>query len=270
VPASPISRKFGASNPPCTRGELGEAQPGLTPKLVSPSMALRHHLMKLLLRLAGLAAIFACLLPVVRGAETNHNFAKWEREIAAFERSDATNPPAPGGCLFIGSSGIRFWKTLAADFPDQRVINRGFGGSEIVDSTHFADRIVFPYAPRLIFLRAGGNDLWAGKPVAEVVNDFKDFVAKVHGRLPDAKIIFISLSPSIARWKQHDQELAVNALAREFAATQPYLHYINDYDMALGPDGTPRPELYVADKLHFNAAGYKLLAATVRAGWPAN
>ena len=33
-------------------------------------------------------------------------------------------------------------------------------------------------------------------------------------------------------------------------------------------DGTLRPELYVADKLHFNAEGYQLLAATVRAAWP--
>ncbi len=206
---------------------------------------------------------------VALGQATNHNFQVWEREISAFERSDATNPPPKGACLFIGSSTIRFWKSLAQDFPDQPVINRGFGGSQIVDSTHFADRIIAPYAPRLIFLRAGGNDLWLGKkPVGEVFADFKDFAATVHAKLPAAEIVYISNSPSIARWTQHEKEKAVNDLVRDYAQGKPWLHYIETYPIVFGADGKPRPELFVADKLHFNAAGYQLLAAAVRAQWP--
>ena len=53
-----------------------------------------------------------------------------ESEIAAFEAMDRTNPPPKDALLFIGSSTIRKWATLAGDFPDQRVINRGFGGSK--------------------------------------------------------------------------------------------------------------------------------------------
>ena len=55
--------------------------------------------------------------------------------------------PPKGAILFIGSSSIRKWNTLADDFPDRKVINRGFGGSHIIDSVHFADRIVWPYEP---------------------------------------------------------------------------------------------------------------------------
>src|SRR5437660_1738407 len=91
-----------------------------------------------------------------------HNFAKWEKEISAYEASDRTNAPPKGGIVFIGSSTIRLWKTLPQDFPGYNVINRGFGGSEIIDSAHFADRIIFPYEPRMVLLRAGGNDLSAG------------------------------------------------------------------------------------------------------------
>src|SRR5438876_9765740 len=83
-------------------------------------------------------------------AEASHNFDKWEKDIAAFEQSDRTNPPPKGALLFIGSSTIGRWKTLAKDFPKHRVINRGFGGSEIVDSTHFAQRIIFPYDPQVV------------------------------------------------------------------------------------------------------------------------
>ena len=38
--------------------------------------------------------------------------------------------------------------------------------------------------------------------------------------------------------------------------------------MVLGPDGQPRPELFVADQLHFSAAGYDLLAGKIRPDLP--
>ena len=88
------------------------------------------------------------------------------------------------------------WKTLADDFPDHKVINRGFGGTEIVDSTHFADRLIFPHEPKQIFLRAGGNDIHAGRLPREVAADFAEFVRVVHARLPKAEILFIGLSPA--------------------------------------------------------------------------
>ena len=93
------------------------------------------------------AVFFQFAAPPGFGAEGRHDFEKWEKEIAAFEQTDRTNPPPRGALLFIGSSTIRFWKTLAQDFPGQHVINRGFGGSEIADSTHFAGRIVFRRCP---------------------------------------------------------------------------------------------------------------------------
>ena len=206
---------------------------------------------------------FSALRPAL-GAELNHNLDRYASEIAAFEQQDRTNPPPKGGLVFTGSSTIRRWSTLAQDFPGQSVLNRGFGGSEIVDATHFAERIIFPYEPKMVFLRAGGNDLWAGKSPEEVFADFKAFVAKIRTRLPETDIIFISLSPSIARWKQADKEKAVNRMIEEYVRQASHLKYIDTWSIPLGPDGQPRPEMFVADKLHFSPAGYKLLVERVR------
>ena len=212
-----------------------------------------------------LAFTFLVLLsPAAKGADTNHNFARWEKDIAAFEQVDATNLPPKGGVEFIGSSTIARWKTLAQDFPGQPVFNRGFGGSEIVDSTHFAPRVIFPYVPKTIVLRAGGNDLWAGKTPEQVFADFQEFTAVVHAKLPETEIVFLSLSPSLARWKQHEQEKEVNRLVKDFIGQTPHLKYLETYDLPLGADGQPRAELFVADKLHFNADGYQLLTERLR------
>ena len=198
-------------------------------------------------------------------ADPAHDFGKWEKDISTFEQIDRTNPPPKGAWLFIGSSTIRFWKTLSEDFAGHLVINRGFGGSEIVDATHFADRIIFPYEPRKVFLRAGGNDLWAGKTPQEVFADFKDLVSNIHGKLPETEVIFISLSPSIARWQQADKEKMVNQMIEKYARGVAHVKYVDMWSVPLGSDGKPRPELFLPDKLHFNGEGYKLLVERMRA-----
>src|SRR5688572_9279789 len=133
---------------------------------------------------------------------SSHDFAKWEKAVAAFEAADKTTPPPKGAVLFVGSSTIVRWKSLADDFPATSVLNRGFGGNQIKDCTHYADRMIFPYEPSAIFLRAGGNDINAGWPVESVFADFKAFVAKVRGRFPGLPLYFISLSPTIKRLEQ--------------------------------------------------------------------
>jgi lysophospholipase L1-like esterase len=197
-----------------------------------------------------------------------HDFEKWEKEVAAYEAADRANPPPKGAVLFIGSSTIRLWKTLAEDFPDHKVINRGIGGSEIVDSTHFAERIIFPYEPRQIFLRAGGNDIHAGRLPEEVAADFAAFVEKVHARLPKTEIVYIFVNPAPARWGENDKYRDLNRRIREMALHIPRVSSVDAYDISLNSEGQARHELFVADKLHLSAEGYKLLAERVRPYMP--
>lgn len=193
-----------------------------------------------------------------------HDFARWEKDIAAFEAADRENPPRKGGILFLGSSTILRWKTLAEDFPAHPVINRGFGGSEIVDSTHFADRIIFPYVPKQIFLRAGGNDIHAGKTPKEVAQHFADFARTVHARLPKTEIVYIAVNPAPARWGETDKYRALNKKIRKLAVKTPRVSFVDAFDISLDPNGRARLELFVDDQLHFNADGYRLLTERVR------
>ena len=193
-----------------------------------------------------------------------HDFAKWEKDIAAFEKSDAVNPPPKHAVLFIGSSGIVRWKTLAADYPGTTILNRAFGGNQIADSTHFANRMIFPYEPRMIFIRAGGNDIHAGRPPEEVFNDYKVFVSTVRAKLPEVPIAYIGLSPSPSRWNEKPAGDKLNALISAYVKEQKNLIFIDDTRISLDSDGKIRPELFVEDLLHFNEAGYKLMAEAVR------
>lgn len=213
----------------------------------------------------GLITAVALAIGVSLPAAQRSGSARWERAIEAFEKADKRSPPPPGAVLFIGSSSIRFWKTLAADFPQYRVINRGFGGSQIVDSTTFADRIVIPYRPSVIILHAGSNDLAAGKSPEQVFADYKAFVAKVRGALPETPIAFLAINPTPSRWAQADKQQETNRLIREYVAGKKGLAFIDLWEALLGPDGRPREDLHVRDRLHPNAAGYKIRARLITA-----
>jgi lysophospholipase L1-like esterase len=196
--------------------------------------------------------------------ESSSKSSKWEKSITDFEKADLKNPPPKGGIEFVGSSSIRKWVTLEKDFAGYPVFNRGFGGSQIIDTYNFASRIILPYAPKMIFFHAGDNDLSAGKTPEMVFEDFKSLAAVIHIKLPNTELFYISLKPSEKRWKNHEDEENVNKKIQEFASTHPRIHYIDTYNMVIDAQGKPRPELFAEDQLHLNEAGYKLLAEKVR------
>lgn len=187
----------------------------------------------------------------------------WEDQIRAYEEADKINPPPQNAIVFVGASGIRKWHSLQQDFPDYTVLNRGFGGSQMVDSVHYADRIVIPYHPKLIVVQAGGNDLASGKSPQQVLADFKAFVQKVRAALPKTRIAFLSVNPSPERWALAARQQETNRLVKEYINIGSGLDYINFWDAMVGPDGKPRADLF-CDRLHNNAVGYKIRAAVVR------
>lgn len=189
-------------------------------------------------------------------------------EMNAFLKADQKQMPPAGAVLFMGSSSIRMWDT-AHDFPELPVINRGFGGSQIFESTLYADRIAVPYKPKIIVFCAGTNDLaYGNKTPPQVLQEYKDFVAKIHAALPDTRIVYISINPTVSRWKQEAETLESNHLIEEWifennSKTQK-LNYINSHAVLLTADGRPPADLLRDDKLHFNAKGYQAWTAIVK------
>lgn len=179
----------------------------------------------------------------------------WEADMQRFEAADAQSTPPRGGLLFIGSSSIRFWDTLAQDFPGVPVINRGFGGSELRDSTWYADRIIVPYAPRQILIYAGDNDLNAGRTPQQLRADFIAFVERVRRDLPKAKIAYISNKPSPSRAQLLPVQRAANTLIAA-EAERLGVDYIDIFTPMLDASGQPDESLFIEDRLHMNRAGY--------------
>ncbi|MCA9273796.1 MAG: hypothetical protein KDA31_12220 [Phycisphaerales bacterium] len=179
-----------------------------------------------------------------------------EGEIEAYERADAQAMPDKGQVLFIGSSSVRMWKTLAEDMAPAPVINRGFGGSKTPEVLAVVDRIVFPYEPSVIVYYCGDNDLGTDNTDAEsAVAGFIQFAELVHERLPKTKILYMSIKPSVARWSNWEAMTRANVLVARYCGRHEHAYYM-DLATPLLKNGEPDPSLFKEDGLHLNAVGY--------------
>ena len=166
--------------------------------------------------------------------------------------------------VFVGSSTIRLWDTLAEDFAPIPVINRGFGGSTVAQVTGYAHRIVWPYKPRLIVLYSGDNDLARGNSPESVFADYEEFVTLTHQHLPRTRIALVSTKPSPARIHMLEAVRTLNGLLYEFTQRDGRLVFIDLFSVMLGADGKPRQELFGPDGLHLSRAGYELWTEVIR------
>ena len=210
---------------------------------------------------AAAAVSLAGVLAVCLSAQTAE---RWDAAIQKFEDQDKVSPPPQNGIVFIGASSIVRWN-LPEYFPElgAKAINRGFGGSQSVDSVRYVERIVVPYHPRIVVYYAGDNDVEANVPAREIAHQFELFDQKVHAALPQTKIIFISIKPSIRRWKWIDTIRSANATVKAYCAKEKHLVFMDIEQQMLGADGKPNPTLLVADGLHMTPAGYRIWTAAL-------
>lgn len=217
------------------------------------------------MRLAFLSAIllsFTTLL-AARAEEQAAKPNRWEKAIQAFERQDEAKRPAKDGIVFVGSSSIRMWD-LKKSFPKLDAINRGFGGSEVSDAIHFAERIILKHEPRVVVVYAGDNDIAKGKSPERVRDDYQELVAIIHAKLPETHVAYIAIKPSIKRWSLVDKMRAANKMIIELTEKDERLAFVNIDKPMIGNDGMPRKELFIADGLHLSDKGYELWSSLVK------
>jgi lysophospholipase L1-like esterase len=190
----------------------------------------------------------------------------WKRAIHRFGKSDLVAPPTPGVIVFIGSSSINFWKSLAQDMAPLSVVNRGFGGSQMAHVTYYATKIVLPYLPRAVVVYAGENDLsWPWRKTPEtILGDFQEFVRLMHSHLPSPWIYFISIKPTPLRWKQREEQRRANQIIEDFCLTKSQVQFVDVSNAMLDSSGKPRHDLCRWDGLHPSARCYDLWRSIIR------
>ena len=200
--------------------------------------------------------LLCSLLLLSLQASPNPDPTRFAKAMATFEKEDASRKSIADLTLFTGSSSIRMWKSLTSDFPDHKVLNRGFGGSHISDVLHYFDVVVARHKPKTIVLYCGENDLWSGKPPKQVFADFLEFTRRVHALQPKTKIHYLGAKPSPKRLSKWEIYQTCNHLIADHAAKDKRLNFVDVSKAMLDKVGQPLPDIWLKDKLHMNATGY--------------
>jgi|HubBroStandDraft_1064217.scaffolds.fasta_scaffold01143_12 lysophospholipase L1-like esterase len=190
-------------------------------------------------------------------------------EVLWFRVKDRARPPPLGAVVFTGSSTIAHWRFLADDMAPLPVVNRGINGARLSQIAHYADQLVLPHRPRAVVLYAGENDL-AGflgsrrQSPEEVLAAFQSLCEKIHARLPEVTVDFISIKPTRARAASATAFQRANALVKQACAVDPRLNFIDAVPALLGADGRARSDVFEVDGIHLNEEGYRILTSVVR------
>lgn len=166
--------------------------------------------------------------------------------------------------LFTGSSSIRFWTSLHADFPTANVLNRGFGGSQMTDLVGYVDQLIVPYSPKQIFIYEGDNDIAADKNTTDILFDADRLLVAISKQLHrKVQVFFISAKPSILRWQLRDKYADFNGKLEAWTKKKKKVTYIDVWTPMLDADGKVMADLFIEDGLHMNKKGYEIWAKAI-------
>ena len=171
---------------------------------------------------------------------------------------------AGGSTVFTGSSTIRMWKGLEETFPQENLINTGFGGSKASDLEKHLFPLVLKFEPSRVFIYEGDNDLWANVPVADILQSLNNIVTRIHLVNPAIEVFLIGAKPSPSRWEKKENYVIFNQMLKEYSLAKEKVEFVDTWKALTDAQGNPRPELYIQDQLHLNAEGYVIWAEIFR------
>jgi hypothetical protein len=180
---------------------------------------------------------------------------KFEQEINQFVKDDSLNGRKQFNVVFTGSSSFRRWYTLTKDFSPTPTVNRGFGGSKVLDLVYYADTYLYKLKPRFMFVYVE-NDLPMNSSKS-IILLFKYLEQVYHNKLPDTKIVFCSVKKSISRRAHWTKIDALNNYLSANLTKNINCGYLELNKVLFDESGKPKGQYYVSDSLHLNEKGYE-------------
>jgi len=173
------------------------------------------------------------------------------------------HPEPQNAILFAGSSIFHFWTSLAADMAPLPVVNQAFPGARMESVLRAAEKLIFPYQPKIIVYYCGSNDINDGAGVPDLARGFEVFVEAVRKKLPAARIFFVSVNKAPQKKDKWDLIDAANDRIREWCDKTEALGFI-DINPPFSDEDRPRTDLFLEDGLHFRPEAYAAVARIIR------
>lgn len=172
-------------------------------------------------------------------------------------------PKSKGAIVFIGDS-ITDGNEWSEYFPNELILNRGISG----DTTNgVLERLqdVIDLRPSKIFLMVGVNDLYKGRNVDSIAENYKRILEKLHNELPTTDVFIESVLPvneellvsNVTNKDVVEANGKIKKLAFDYGMTYIDLHSLLVTKKGLSTD-------FTADGLHPNGKVYSIWADAIK------
>lgn len=213
-----------------------------------------------------LSLAVACLLGlIITGAkigwEPFSSLYSWDKEVNPIaEKYNAEE--SQGEIIFYGASNFRLWTDLEQDLSEYKVQNHAFGGSTDKLLVEYADKLLYPYNPSIVFFQTGSNDYVSlsgtdEEKVKACMDYKKQMFDTFHEKCPNAKFVVMSglLLPGRSEYTQLTQ--MVNDELEAYCNSKDYMYFVNSEDLTY-QNGKYRDDLFIKDGIHLNHTGQLL------------
>ena len=170
-----------------------------------------------------------------------------------------------GAVVFAGDSLTGNWDTLAKAFPKLKVANRGIGGDVSRGLLFRFKEDVLDLHPKAIVILIGTNDLTAKGSTADAESNIATMLEMAEKEMPPPPVILCTTPPSDNPKAPVDlaQRQDLNARITKLAEGKTHVTLLDLYSVFANPDGSPKPENFKPDRLHFAAPGYEKWTAAL-------
>lgn len=166
-------------------------------------------------------------------------------------------PQSHGAIVFIGDS-ITDGNEWSEQFPNEVIINRGISGDTTIGVLERIQNVI-DLRPSKIFLMVGVNDLYKGRSIDSIAENYNSILEKLQNELPTTEIFIESVLPVneklLVSNVTNKDVLIVNNKIKELASDYG-MTYIDIHSMLVREKGLSTE--FTSDGLHPNGKAYSV------------
>ncbi len=175
-----------------------------------------------------------------RYAEENRLYKEYEVDVA-----------------FLGDS-ITEGYDIESYYSEYKVLNRGIGG----DTTHGLlsrlDVSVLDVKPKVCVMLIGANN------IDTMFEDYEEIVLTVKEKLPETKIVIVSLSPTSDPIAERNPTIAYNNVKLKLLAEKHGCEFADIHTPLFDLESGKLKAEYTPDGIHHTAEGYRVITEVVK------
>lgn len=170
--------------------------------------------------------------------------------------------------IFVGNSLTQRWESAGFDvwnkhYAAYNAVNMGFDGDKTQNVLWRLDQgEIEGISPKLAIVLIGSNHV-EGYSAEEIADGIKAVCCRLITRLPDTKILLLSILPRGTATAAAADRLNKASEQASKIADRRRIFYLNISKMFLEPDGTVSIDLMTVDRVHLTSKGYETLAKAI-------